>query len=147
MLLMIRALFNLLVRSDALRQTVLPTSADTVAAAAIALTANAGAWTWGLWAEIVSAANNGADRQITGFTLELPVFGIASAQGEVQISTGAGGAEADPPSIGTFPVVAASYTLPKPIRVPAGTRLAARLRTSSAAADTLAIKLLTLTGF
>lgn len=144
MLLMIRRIFNLLIGSDALRQTVLPTSADTVAAAAVGLTANAGAWTWGAWAEIVSAVNNTADRQITGFTLELPVFGIPDAQGEVQVGTGAGGAEA---AIGTFPVVVPNYTLPKPVRVPAGTRIAARLRTSSAAADTIAIKLLTLTGF
>ena len=144
MLLMIRRIFNLLVNSQGLRHGVFPTSADTVAAAAVALTANAGAWTWGVWAQIVAAAGVTADQQITGFTIELPVFGIADAQGEVQVGSGAGGAEV---ALGTFPLVMPSYTLPKPIRVPAGTRLAARLRTSSAAADTLAIKLLTLTGF
>lgn len=143
MLEMIRRLVRLLISSTALVAGVLPTSADTVAATAITLTAAAGAWTWTvLWTQIVTAVGLTADTQITGFTLENFVGG--AAQGEVAIAIGALAAEVE---IGRWPIVAATYVLPRPIMVHAGTRITARYRTSTGAADTVDIKLTTLTGF
>lgn len=139
---MVRRLFNALVGSEDLRQGVYPTSADGVAAAAVTLTADAVAWTWGAWAQIVAAVGMAAETQIVGFSLEN--FVGAASQGEVQIGSGAGAAEV---ALATCQVVGAVYMLPKPIRVPAATRLAARYRTSTAVADTVDIKLVTLTGF
>lgn len=141
MLAMIRRIFLILVDSRALTPGVLPTSADTVAAAALTLTA-AAAWTWGVWVEFIAAAANTVDRQITGLTLEN--FVGAASQGEVQIGTGAGGAEVVE---GTWSVVSHYYTLPNPIRIPPATRIACRYRTSTGVADTVDAKLLTQTGF
>lgn len=139
---LLRRLFNSLIASELLRHGVFPTSADGVAAAAVTLTAAAVAWTWGAWAQVVAAAGVTAEVQIIGFTLEN--FVGAHAQGEVAISSGAAAVEVE---LGRFPIVSPVYTFPKPIRVPASTRLAARYRTSTGAADTVDVKLLTLTGF
>lgn len=137
----VRLLHQNVVRSEGLAYGTLPTAADGVAAAAITLTANGVAWTFGAWAEIVSAAGNTANRQIWGITLEN--FVGAPSQGEVEIGTGAGGAEA---AFCRLPAVAGFYPLPKPRRVATGTRIAARYRVSNAAADTVDVKLCSLTG-
>jgi hypothetical protein len=140
MITMIRRIFEALLESAGLRQGVYPTSADGVAAAAVTIAAAAAAWTWGAWTQIVAAT--GAETQIVGFTLEN--FVGALAQGEAAIGVGGVGAEVE---LGRFPIVAAVYMLPKPIKVEAGVRLAARYRTSTVVADTVDIKLITLTGF
>ncbi len=140
MITMIRRIFEALLESASLRQGVYPTSADGVAALAVTLTKNAAAWTWGVWAQIVGAT--AAETQIVGFTLEN--FVGALTQGEVAIGVGAAPNEVE---LGRFPIVAAVYTLPKPIKVEAGVRLAARYRNANAVADTVDIKLNTLTGF
>jgi hypothetical protein len=142
MMSLIRRIFVLLLASTALVHGVFPTSADTVAAAAITLTKNAAAWTWGAWTQIVAAAGVTAETHIVGFTLENFVGG--AAQGEVAIASGGGGAEVE---MGRYPIVSATYMLPHPLYVPAATRLSARYRNSNAVADTVDIKLLTETGF
>lgn len=138
----IRRIFNALVGTSLIRHGVFPTSADTVAAVAITLTALAVAWSAGAWAQIVAAVGVTADTQIVGFTLEN--FVGAASQGEVMIGIGGAGVEVE---IGRYPAAAAAYYFNKALYVPSGTRIAARYRTSTGAADTVDIKLLTTTGF
>jgi len=135
MIIMFRRIFNRLVDSRLVTHGVLPTSADTVAAAALTLTA-AGVWTWGAWVEVLSAVGNTAARRITGWSLEN--FVGAASQGEIQIGTGAGGAET---AIGTYQPVGATKDFPTPLMIPTATRIAARYRTSTGVADTVDIKL------
>jgi len=142
MMVLIRRIFELLVGSDALRYGVYPTSADTVAALAIVLTKNAVAWTWGAWTQVVLAAGVAAETQIVGFSLENFV-GIP-AQGEIEIGTGVAPAGA---LLGTYQVAQGNYILPRPIRIPAGVGIVARYRNANAVADTVDIKVNTLTGF
>jgi hypothetical protein len=142
MIQMIRRIFLALIWSGGLRQQVFPWSADGAAANAVTLTKNAAAWTWGAWAQMATIVQQPAEVQIVGFTLEN--FTGAVAQGEVGIGSGVGAAGIE---LGRFPVVAASYILPKPIHVPAGTGLVARYRKDTAVADTVDIKLITLQGF
>ncbi len=136
----VRRIFSALVNTIRITIGVLPTSADTVAAAAVQLTAAAGVWTWGAWAQIVAAA--AVDQQVTGVSLEN--FVGALAQGEVQIGTGAGGFEA---AIITVPITAPYFSLGNsgPF-VTAGVRVAARYRTSTGAADNVSVKLVTRLG-
>lgn len=138
----IRRIFALLFAATALRLGVYPTSADTVAAAAVTITSAAGAWTWGAWGQIVAAAGVTAETKITGFTLEN--FAGAVAQGEVAIGSGGVGAEVE---LGRRPIAMADYEFPDPLYVPAASRLVARYRTATGAADTVDVKLLTETGF
>jgi len=139
---MIARLFTALINSTALRYGTFPTAADGVAAVAITIPAAAVAWTFGAWTQIVAAAGVTVEQQIVGFTLEN--FVGALSQGEVEIGSGAGGAEA---ALGRFQSTAGQYLLPSPIRVPAATRLAARYRTATGVADTVDVKLIVLTGF
>lgn len=138
----VEQLYQNLISSEQLAYGTYPSSADTVSATAIVLTAAGGAWTWGAWAEIVSAAGVTADQQIWGITLE--DFSGGASQGEVEIGTGAGGGEVARIRV---PSVGAVYTLPKPLRVASGTRIAARYRTSTGVADTVAVKLCRISGF
>ena len=132
---LISAIYRALVNSVGITLGVFPTSADTVAAAAITLTSAAGAWTWGVWVEIVSAAGNPNKNEVYGLTLEN--FVGLLGQGEVQIGTGAGGAEA---AIITVPTVGADQSFPV-ITVPPATRIAGRYRDSVAVANTVDVKL------
>lgn len=143
MIIMIRRIFRALITSDALRYGVYPTSADGVAAAAVTLTKNAAAWTWGVWAQIVLAAGVVAETQIVGFSLENYV-GVP-AQGEIQIGFGVA---PNGVVLGTYQVAQGNIIIPRPIRVPAGTGIVARYRNANAAvADTVDIKVNTVTGF
>ncbi len=137
----IRRIYQLLVGSSRLRLGTLPTSADTVAAAAITLTSAAGAWTWGVWAQIAASVGT-ADVQLAGLTLE-NFTGVAS-QGEVEIGTGGVGAEA---AVARVQIANGGGLLPHGILIPAGTRVAARYRTATGAADTVDAKLNVTTGF
>jgi len=141
MLILIRRIYNVLVGSENIRCGTLPTSADTVACAAITLTA-AAAWTWGAWVQVALGAVLTAETQIVGFTLENMVG--APSQGEVQIGYGVAPLGTE---LGRFQTVYANFVLPKPIRVLAATGIVARYRTSTGAADTVDIKLNTITGF
>lgn len=141
MLLMIRRLFLLLVRPTAIRLGVFPTSADGVAAAAVTLTALAAAWTWGAWTTIVAAVGVLADTAIIGLTLEN--FVGAPSQGEVAIAVGAAGFEVE---IARKPAANGYYEFQNPVFCLAGTRISARYRTSTGAADTVDLKVLTATG-
>ena len=142
MLPLVKRILQALIESGTIRQGVFPTSADAVAAAAVTLTADAAAWTWGVYTQIVAAAGVLVETQIEGFTLENFVGG--PLQGEVIIASGAGAAEVE---LGRWPVNNALFHLPKPIRVPPLTRLACAFRSSTVVADTVDIKLLTTTGF
>lgn len=142
MLSLLRRVFNILVRSEALRYIVIPTSADTVAAVAITTTAAAGAWTWGNYAQIAATVGT-ADVQLTGLTLE-NLVGAAGLQGEIQIASGAAASEVP---LVTVQLARAQIDFDTPIRIPSGTRVAARLRTSTGAADTVDVKLNAKTGF
>lgn len=143
MMLLVKAIYNAIIGTGAVRSGVLPTSADGAAAAAITLTKNAVAWTWGAWAQIVAAAGLTVDTWLVGLTLENLSNPVSTIQGEVQVGTGGAGAEA---AIGTYPISASVLFLPSRIRIPNGTRIAARFRSSSATADTVDVKLLTQTG-
>lgn len=138
----IKRIFQALIHTVNIRHGVFPTSADGAAALAITLTHAGVAWTWGAWAQIVAAAGVTVETQIVGFTLEN--FVGALAQGEVAIGIGAGGAEVE---IGRYQITNANFVLPKPLYVQNGVRIAARYRTSTAVADTVDIKLNTVTGF
>ncbi|RJO60335.1 MAG: hypothetical protein C4542_09595 [Dehalococcoidia bacterium] len=141
MMLLLRRVFNLLVRSENIRYGTLPTSADAAAAAAVTLTSAAVAWTWGNWAQIAATVGT-AEVQITGGSLEN--FVGAASQAEIEIGIGAGAAEV---AIARVQTTNAQFVFDSPIRVPAGTRVAARYRTSTGAADTVDVKLNTKTGF
>lgn len=137
----IKRIFDLLIDTGSLVYGVLPTSADTVAAAAVQLTAAAAAWTWGVYAQIAATVGT-ADVQIVGVTLES--FVGAATQGEVQLASGGAGSEV---VFATVPIVGAVYWLPSPVKIPSGTRVAARYRTATGAADNVSVKLLTRSGF
>ncbi len=133
----ILAIYRAIVKNIAASEIlgVWPTSADGVAAAAVQLTSNAAAWTWGAWAEIVSAVNNTDGGDIYGLTLEN--FVGAVGQGEVQIGVGAGGAEV---AIARVPIVGADQNFPI-VSVALGVRIACRYRQSVAAANNVSVKL------
>lgn len=114
-------------------QNVYPRSVDGVAAVAITLAAAAVAWTFGAYVQIVAAT--AANARLTGFTLEN--FVGAVSQGEIEIATGLLAAEV---VIARAQVTNGSIVWPEGRYIPAGTRLSARYRTSTGAADTVDIK-------
>lgn len=123
---------------------VLPSTADTVSAAAVTVTASASAWTWGSYAQIVSAAGNTSVSKVVGLTLEnFVVANNAAIQGEIQIATGGSGSEV---VFATVPITSDFYSFPFSQMIQSGTRIAARLRTSGTTAATIDVKLQTLTG-
>jgi hypothetical protein len=133
----IRAIYNALVNPLTLVNLVLnvyPRSAAGVSAAPVTLTATATAWTYGSWAQIV--ASSVSNCTLAGFTLEN--FVGAQSDGEVQIGTGGAGSEA---AVATFDCVAAQRDIRLGPYIAAGTRIAARYRTSTGAADTVQIKI------
>lgn len=139
---LIRRIYLYLVLQSQIVRGVFPTSADLAAAAAVTLTAGAGgAWNWGAWVQIVAAVGVTVDTQITGLTLEN--FTGALSQGEVEIGLGGVGAEV---TRVTVPSASPDYVLVPPVFVQSGTRIAARYRTSTGAADTVDTKLITATG-
>jgi hypothetical protein len=138
---LVRRIYNNLIGTENLRYGTLPTSADGAAAAAVTLTA-AAAWTFGAWAQIALAAVVAVETQIVGFTLEN--FVGAASQGEIEIGIGVAPAGA---ALGRYQSVYGNFILPKPIRIPAATAVVARYRTSTGAADTVDVKLNTITVF
>lgn len=130
-----RRLYNALVGSDNIVYGVFPNGA-----ASVTLTAAAGVWTFGVWAQIVASVG-AADVWVCGVAVENP---SAPAAGyDVGIGRGPGASEVN---IATVPIFQAVVFLPFPIRVPAVTRLAGRVRSSTGAADTIAVKALIITG-
>lgn len=140
MLTMLRRIFNLLVRSEALRYGTVPTSADGAAAVAVTLTANAAAWTWGAYGQLIASTD--AETLVVGVNIENQVG--APGQGEIAIASGAAAAETE---LIRVAAVAGYVALPFPVRVANAVRLAARYRVSTGAADTADVKLHTLTRF
>jgi len=135
----IRAIYNRLVATIAIVYNVYPRSATTVSAAAVTMTATATAWVYGSYAQIVAAT--AASCQFMGFTLEN--FTGAASQGEVQIATGGAGSEV---VFGTWQVTVPEGIILTGLNIPVGTRIAARYRTSTGAADTVDIKVNVLEG-
>lgn len=140
MLALIRRIFLLLVRPTLVRYGTLPTSADTVAAAAVQLTSAAGAWTWGAWTQIAATVGT-SDTQIKGITLEN--FIGAASEGEVEIGSGLGGFEV---ALARIQASNGYVTFNPAVLVLGGVRVAARYRTSTGAADNVSVKLMTATG-
>lgn len=138
----LRALFHLLVWPELVVRGTFPTSATDVAAAAVTLTAGVVVWRWALWSQIVAAVGVTAPTLITGLTLEN--FTGAASQGEIAIAIGEAGSEVE---VARFPAASAYYNVFPGILVNAGTRVSARYRTTTGVADTVAVKLLTATGF
>lgn len=130
---LIRAIYNALVGSTLVTHNVYPRAADGAAAAAVTLAAAAVAWTWGAYVQIVAATIG--DSQVEGISLEN--FVGAASQGEIQIAQGGVGAEI---AFATIQSTNANKDWAKGTRIPAGTRLAARYRTSTGAADTIDVK-------
>ena len=127
-------LYNALIGSDNIAYGVLPNGAASVTVTAAA------AWVFGAWAEI--AASVGAvDAWLYYVAMENP---SAPAAGyDVGIGRGAGGAEV---SIATVSLFNGVMFLPFPARIPATTRVAGRVRSSTGAADTVAVKVGIVTG-
>jgi len=138
---LIRRIFQLLIQSNLITHGTYPRSASGAAAAAITLTAAAVAWTYGALYTVIVAATV-ADCQLEGVTLEN--FVGAASQGDVQIATGALGAET---VIATVQATAGSYEFRPSTFIPAGTRLTAHYRTSTAVADSVDVKLRVIEGF
>ena len=120
----------------------LPTGAG-VAGASVVLTSNAAADTWGLYA--VLAAATAANLDIKGVMVSNP---NAVAEYTIAIAIGGVGVEVD---MFTFPVIQTAaaafdmkyYWLDYPRFIPAGSRLTGRCQNSVAAANTVAVKLIT----
>jgi hypothetical protein len=140
MLELIRRIFNAIVGIVGITVGTLPTSADTVAAAAVQLTAAAGVWTWGAWAQVALAAVVTTDVQLIGITLEN--FVGAASQGEVEIGTGTAPAGA---AIARVQVTSAYVDLTNGPRILGGNGVVARYRTSTGVADNVSVKLITKT--
>lgn len=137
---MLRKLYLALVNTTLVRYGVLPTSADTVAAAAVLIASAGAAWTWGAWTQIAATVGT-ADLWLYGYSLEN--FVGAASQGEIQIGFGTAPLGT---ALVTIQSVVAGAGLPRPIRVPAGLGVVARYRTSTGAADSVDIKLNTMSG-
>lgn len=142
---LIRRIYNYLLNQGNFAFSTVPTSADTVANAAVTLTAGA-AWTWGAWAQVAASVGT-ADVLVWAFSLESPVRGTLTVAGtnagEVELGTGGGGAEVaffrsgDHQGFNRFPT---GYY------IAAATRAASRYRTSIAA-STIGVKWYVITGF
>ena len=141
MLRLIRRIYRLIIDTTLVRYGTLPTSADTVAAAAVTVTSAAAAWTWGLWAEIAATVGT-ADVWLVAVTLENYV-GLGD-QSEIAIATGLAGAEVEKVRIQTT-VGGLDFTT-SPCYIPAGTRVSARFRTNGALANTVDVKLVVKSG-
>jgi len=141
MMRLIRRIFLLLIGSSAIRHGTLPTSADAVTAAAVTLTSAAVAWTWGVWVTVAATVGT-ADVKLLAITLEN--FTGAAAQGEVEVGTGLALAEV---AVMRIQSTVGGLYFPNGTLIPAGTRIAARYRTSTGAADGVDVKLNVITGF
>lgn len=130
-----RAIYNNLVGSQGLSYVVLPSGAIATVVTAAA------AWVYGAYGQI--AASTAADYQVAGLTIEAGTITVGE-QGELALATGGAGNEVD---FAVLPISAGTVWLPKPVKVAAATRLAARLRTSSGNADTVGVKLILIAGF
>lgn len=144
--LLVRRLYNLLVGSDSIRYGVFPTSENWSPAAAVTVWSHSSAWAWGFWTQIAAAADVTVEQQILGATLENFYFSPSAGvvEGEVEIGVGAAGAEV---AVARFTIAQYQITFPRPVRISANTRIAARYRTSSTSSDPVGIKVITLTGF
>ena len=129
-----RALYNSLVNSGNVSYATLPDGA-----AAIALTA-AAAWVFGAWAQIVATVGAAAV-WLCGIGMAAP--SAPASEYDVDIGQGAGAAEV---SIAELPYFDGMLWLPHMVRVVAATRLAGRTRSSSGAADTIAVKVVVALG-
>jgi len=129
-----RALYNSYVNSGNISYITLPDGA-----AAITLTA-AAAWVFGAWAQIVASVGAAA-AWLCGVAIQTP--SAPASEYDVDIGQGAAAAEV---SIAELPYAAGMIWLPAMVRVPATTRLAGRTRSSSGAADTVAVKVVVALG-
>jgi hypothetical protein len=139
---LLRRLYNNFVGSDNIIYDTLPTSADTVQANAVTLTAKAAAWQWTIVALVIAATSGAAECQLYGATMEN--FVGAATQGEVRVLLGAAPPEVE---IARWPISAPVVLFPKPIRIPAASRVVGAYRTATGAADSVDVKLLVLRGF
>lgn len=131
-----RRLYNALVGSQNIAYGVLPDGA-----AAITCTAAAGAWTWGAaWATIIGTVG-AADVWIAGVAITNP----SAPASDYDVALGIGAAPAEV-AIAQVPYYAGVIFFPYAIRVAAGTRLSGNTRSSSGAADTIAVKAIRITG-
>jgi len=119
------------------RLVVFPATADGVAALPVTVTSDAAAWTWGIWVEI---DDDIGDKAIRIYQIDL-TNPSAAVDYEVQIGYGAAASEVP---LGVVTYNLASVTLPFPIEVSAGLRLAARCR-DSGGGGTVDIKILAYT--
>ena len=118
---LVQRVYNALINSGNITYVVFPAAAVSVTAPA-----GAGGWANGAYIEIVATVG-AADVWLTSVSFENPAL---VTQMEVDISTGAAFAVVR----ATLPVVDASYTLPFPLRIVAGTRVGARNRAVAALA-------------
>ena len=123
-----KALYNALINSGSITYDVLPDGATSTT-----LTSGTSSWGYGSWAQIASSVGT-SDVWIVGVCFENPSDNV---EFDVDLGTGASGSES---AIGTFPVIAAFFPLPYPIKVSSGTRLAGRCRSSTTTADTIDVK-------
>lgn len=135
MLELIRRIFNAVVGIVGITIGTVPTSADTVAAAAVLITANAAAWTWGAWTQLALAAVFATDQHLVGISLEN--FVGAATQGEVEIGQGVAPVGV---AVARIPITAAYTPFSNGPRLLGGNGVVARYRTATVVADTVDVK-------
>lgn len=132
---LLRRLYNTIVGSENIRQTVQPAGAPIAAVSDGA----AAAWAWSAYVELVAADVITDPCWLCGITIHTGV--VETFNGDIAIASGAAGAEVDlavfhviagiPTAVGVS--VAGPLMLPRPIRIAGSPRLAVRIRKDTAA--------------
>ena len=130
----IRRLYNALINTGNVKYDVLPDGA-----AAKTLTAKNVAWTYGTWVEIKDAL--AANSWLVGIAISNP--SDVNADYDIAIGTGAAESEA---VIAEVPYYDGLIMLPYAIYIASGARVAGNCRSSSGVADTVACKIIIVTG-
>lgn len=110
--------------------------------APVSCAAGGGAWTWGAWVEILSAAAAPADPFDFHWALLRDLS--ANTDYEIQIGTGAAAAEVAVSTLAAFQSAVFTQEGTQPIITPVidgGTRVAVRVRSATGNPDTVEIKL------
>ena len=129
----VRRLYNALINSGNIRYAVLP-----VGAASVALTA-AGAWAWGVWAQI-AASVGAAEAWLYQVAMETPSAPAAGYDVDIGFGTAPAGTH-----LAEVPFFAALVNLPFPVLIAATIGVVGRTRSSTGAA-TIAVKVGVITG-
>jgi len=146
--LLLTSLYNALFGTTGLRYSTFPLpSGAGVAGASVTLTSNAAANTWGNYAQIIATVGT-SPVLIIGLLVSNP---SAAVEYTIAIAKGAAAAEVDVVVMPFRDLAGAPQGqhyiwLPYPIPIPAATRLAGRVQNTAAAANTIDVKVLVVSG-